>query len=252
MNYDYNESIWYQERSHYNIMKQYHHMKDQESVPESLKSKKEYADTYYNNYQKFLEFMMPYKDNYVLVKPDKHKLVKLKNFIADFWNNPIKRGEMIECHRGDVNSFPLRFYNGIAAELALEKLFGIEGIFDWEIGTQKMFKKKDLSNIGLDIGIKTTTMPRYHLIKKDDIVTPEIMCVKVPPTEDKITDIYDVKILVCGYCTPENLKNSLDDDLIFGPTVKKQGRKSCWYGYDKLLPFGSLEQLKVIHKENMA
>ena len=74
------------------------------------------------------------------------------------------------------------------------------------------------------------------MIIKKNPKNPEVICVK----------LNDDEIAVCGLATVDVMKNNSSLDLILDPFLKKKGTKTGFCGFEHLIPFSNLDELKSI------
>tara|TARA_B100000315_G_C14510197_1_gene556603 strand:- start:212 stop:775 length:564 start_codon:yes stop_codon:yes gene_type:complete len=175
-----------------------------------------------------------------IFKRNKNKfiLINIENEDAKkasiFADNVILKKKVEYHHKMDPNSEFKRFFTGCLGELAIEKLLGIHFI-DWKIGNSIKFNIADLSCLNLNIGIKTVEYGKFPIIHKK-VLRPEIITVKLT----------DTKVYVCGFASKQVLKKYQNDSLILSPTLKRKGTKTAFFGFDELIPFHDLGELRKI------
>ena len=134
-------------------------------------------------------------------------------------------------HICDNNQEFKRFYTGLLGEAALEKLLNIE-IVDYNVGPSSYFNVADLSKQGFNIGVKTVEKWKFPVVHKH-VERPEIINIKKD----------DNTIICLGLATIEVLKRYQSSIYILSPYLRARGTKTCFYGFDKLIPIKKLEDL---------
>lgn len=171
----------------------------------------------------------PYSSSFVLIELSDEEVQR----IDDFCERVIDHKRKESHYAVDSRSMHKRFYTGTAGELALEKLLDLPGIANWTIGLSKDYNTPDLSDVGLDVGVKTVNFNTFPLVKKNSEY-PEIICILW-----KRKHVY-----VCGIASPHVLNLYQDDNLILDKRLRSRGVKSGFYGFKHLKPFKNINQLK--------
>jgi hypothetical protein len=169
----------------------------------------------------------------MIITVNPNKVIKLKNFV----NLLIKEKQKETHHQIDKYQEYKRFYTGLLGEAALEELLNIN-IIDWEIGDSRNYNKADLSKQNLNIGIKTVEYGKFPIIHKNSI-RPEIINVKINDTD----------IFICGLASIKVLLEYQEEHLILSPFLKEKGTKTGFYGFNKLIKFNNLNELKNIYEK---
>ena len=146
---------------------------------------------------------------------------------------PAKKTE--QHHIIDGKNEYKRFTTGFFGELAVEKLLNIKFI-RYSSEHSNIYNTPDIE--GLKVGIKTVEYGKFPIIFKKSYY-PEIICVK----KDENT------VFVCGLATVDVLNKYQSDSLILSPLLKNRGTKTGFWGFDHLLPFNSLAELKKLIKK---
>jgi hypothetical protein len=175
----------------------------------------------------FVNTVVACKPNMIYVKLSPETL----NKIDIFTKAVIKAKSMEGHHIIDNGQEYKRFYTGMMGECAVEQLLGVPFV-DWDIGNSNEFNHADLTKLGLKVGIKTVEMHKFPIIHKKSY-KPEIICIK--RTDDTV--------IICGLATTSVLNTYQDDDLILSPKLRARGTKTGFYGFDKLIPIHSYEDL---------
>ena len=131
-------------------------------------------------------------------------------------------------HQYDGRKEPKRWKTGRMGECALEILFKRK-FADWQIGKSEDFSYADLKDLGVNIGIKTVDYGSFPLVHKHSR-RAEIICVT-----------YGNKVYVLGLATPDVLNTYSDPKYVHNPDARD--RKTGFYGFDKLIPIHSYEDL---------
>ena len=178
--------------------------------------------------QEYIDDVVKCKNNMKYIYFTPKELEKIDSFA----NQIIQVKQQEKHHKKDNNKEYERFFTGTMGECAVEKLLG-QSFVDWSIGNSNKYNIADLNALGLNIGVKTIEMYNYPLIHKK-AERPEIICIKRK----------DDLIIVCGLATIEILNTYQDDNLILSPSVRKRGTKTGFYGFEHLIGFSTLEELK--------
>jgi hypothetical protein len=133
-----------------------------------------------------------------------------------------------KVHQHDGRREPKRWKTGRMGECALEILFK-KKFADWEIGHSDKFSYADLKDLGVDIGIKTVDYGSFPLVHKHS-KRAEIICVT-----------YGNRVYVLGLATPDILNTYSDQKYV--RDANALDRKTGFYGFDKLIPIHSYEDL---------
>lgn len=157
--------------------------------------------------------------------------------IEDFVERLIEAKMKEHIHMIDNGSEKKRWTTGISGELAVEKLLGIQ-FFNWSIGRSQDFNASDLSKYGLDVGVKTVEYGKFPIIHKK-VKRPEIIVVKKGN-----------RFFVCGLATTRVLEIYQDDELVLSPKLRARNVKTGFYGFEHLIPFHTLTELKTILQKN--
>lgn len=178
----------------------------------------------------FREFCEPYQNDFIEVIVNETKVKKLNNFVKKVIHEKIKENH----HKIDNKNEYKRFYTGMLGELALEQYLN-KNFVDLSIGKSSDYNSADLKKIGIKIGVKTVEYGKFPVIYKNSYY-PEIIILK--------TDIN--KVLICGIATVDVLKQYQNEDFILSPLLKKRNTKTGFYGFDKLISFKTIEDIKKI------
>lgn len=124
-------------------------------------------------------------------------------------------------------------------EAAIEELIGKKFI-DWNIGPSHYYNKADLSNLGLNIGVKSVQYGKFPLIHKS-ITRPEIINLVLS----------DEEVLVCGYATIDSLNINQDNELVLSPFLRARGTKTGFYGFHNLVRFSNFDELLRVYNTDI-
>lgn len=160
----------------------------------------------------------PYSSRFIKIVVPEVKTEKIKQFVIKI----------------DGKNEYKRYYTGMLGEAALEELLGIE-IIDWTIGDSSNYHTPDIPN--LKIGIKTVEYGKFPIIFKSNYY-PQIINIRT--SKDTV--------FICGLATVETLNKYQSDDLIISPLLRKRGTKTGFYGFNELIPFKTLDELKKTRK----
>jgi len=145
-------------------------------------------------------------------------------------------------HKVDYAMREERFNTGVIGEIALEQYLDIK-FADLEVGPSTKFHVPDMKGFGLNIGVKTSCLFKNNTAMipragKDHNLEPQIIMVRLGSRT----------AVVAGYATTEVLRTYRDDFYLKDDRAKD--RKTGFYGYEHLIPFKNLEELKRIHNDN--
>jgi len=170
------------------------------------------------------------KDEMIQISNWVNMLVQTKKVENGFYKNRTKE------------SLQYGFDSGYQAEFGVQKCLKINFI-DWSIRTDKKLQDynfADLKNIGLDIGVKTRRYGKFPLVSINP-TTPEIITVEIVNSE-----LEQIEIYICGYATVECLKKYSNKNFSDPPDAV--GKKMLFFGYEHLLPFKTIDDLKNLLK----
>ena len=170
----------------------------------------------------------PYSSNFIKVIIPEVKIQRIKDFVIKI----VERKLQEEHHKIDGKNEYKRYYTGMLGEAAIEELLGIN-IIDWTIGNSSYYHTADIKS--LKIGIKTVEHGKFPIIFKKNYY-PQIINVR---TSKNI-------VWVCGLATKNILNKYQSDDLILSPYLKARGTKTGFYGFNELITFHTIEELKRI------
>lgn len=178
--------------------------------------------------------------NKEVIKSPMLKLVILskekRDEVIDFVKKVVFEKTKEDHHKIDSGQEEKRWYTGFCGEVALGEFLG-EDFVDLTIGDSKGYHVSDLSNLGLDIGVKTVEKGKFPIIFKNN-KTPQIIIIKES----------DSRFTISGLATTDVLNKYQSDDLILSPALRKRGTKTGFYGFEKLLNFESISDLKMMTK----
>lgn len=169
------------------------------------------------------------QNKHTVVELSNEKINKVNEFIIRLAEE--KRKEAV--HQFDGRAHAKRFFTGFACEAALEQMFGVD-FMDTSVGQSEKYRGSDLKELGLDVGIKGVKYEydKFHTININ-IRTPQVICFLSKDNK---------RVNVMGLATVKVLRDHMDPDLIMDKNMSD--RKTGFYGYDKLLSFKCLEELK--------
>lgn len=184
------------------------------------------------NYSQYVD---PHLKRFKPVQVPAEKIEKIRAFV----DQVIEAKKKEKHHMIDSGSEYTRFYTGTLGEAAVEELLGVE-LIDWSIGQSAIYNEGDLKKFGLDIGIKTVEHGKFPIIHKN-VKRPEVINLKMDES----------RVLVCGLATVDVLRDCQDDSLILSPNLRRRGTKTGFYGFDRLVTFQSLDDLRRISKQHV-
>lgn len=184
-----------------------------------------------NLYQKMV---IPFKDNFKkVVVPEAYA-----NRIRKFAEELVVAKSNERDHIIDGRNEHKRWLTGLMGEAALECLLDTD-IIDWSIGHSSRYNSPDIK--GYNVGVKSVESGKFPMIYKNNTY-PQIIMIK---SKSEHNTYY-----VCGLATPEVLNKYQDDRLILSKGAKGKGYKTCFYGFEHLIPISSLDDLKKYKKRS--
>lgn len=160
------------------------------------------------------------------------KLDKLENKIEDYANRCAELKSQETHHLHDHNKELKRIKNGRRGEMAVEALLSID-ICDWTVGDSTIYNYPDVP--GYNVGIKTSEKWNFPVIPKNNTY-PQIICV--------VNDKNPNHVFVCGLATVDILNKYQSDEYIVDPNLRQRGTKTCFYGFEHLIPITSLKDIE--------
>lgn len=140
-----------------------------------------------------------------------------------------------------------RGMTGFLGEAAMETYLGVP-VLDRDskgriaVGNSKTFAGADLAKQGLDIGVKSSEFPNFPVIKRS-VRRPQVICLKIGER-----DYY-----VGGYASMNVQRGHIDSRIVLDDYLRNkrlynnQLEKTGFYGFPKLIPFSSIEELRGIY-----
>jgi len=156
-------------------------------------------------------------------------------FIYDFAKQFQIAKSTEQIHKIDNDQEIKRYMTGFSAELALEKMLGVK-ILDTTFGKSENYNHADLKGLGINIGIKCAHYGNYPVVFKK------------PYNAEIITVLRGDKVFVCGVASIQTMIDYCDDNLILNAKFRARGVKSGFYGFNQLLSFKDVDELKAIAK----
>lgn len=179
----------------------------------------------------FEEYFNPYIKNFIEVDIPEDKVKKIKLLAIKIANYKSREPHHIRDGGQEIK----RWTTGLIGESAIEELLGVE-IIDWTTGDSRLYNIPDMDKSNIKVGIKTVEIGKFPVIFKKNIY-PQIINVKLS----------DNKVLVCGYASTINLNEYQSDDLILSDNLRKRDVKTGYFGFDKLIKFSNIEELKNVY-----
>jgi len=169
------------------------------------------------------------KVDFPVVTLSQDKIYKVSEFIARLAVEKQKES----VHQIDGRAHTKRFFTGFACEAALEQLFGVD-FMDTTVGQSEKYRGSDLKSLGLDIGVKGVKYEydKFHTININ-IRTPQVIC---------FLSADNKRVMVMGLASVKVLREHMDTNLVMDRSMAD--RKTGFYGYDKLVQFKTLDELK--------
>ena len=191
----------------------------------------QYVDGSFEKMKSYNEYVAKYLDEFSLVIIEKNYYQRLMVLVEEI----VKAKGYEDHHKSDNISEKKRFMTGLLGEAALEQILGLK-IVDWSVGYSALYNRPDIFDYG--VGIKTVEEGKFPVIFKYNKY-PQIICVR---------KVFSRAVYVCGLATVDVLNSYQDDSLILSPDLRRRGTKTGFFGFDKLIPVKSLDDLKKIIK----
>lgn len=181
--------------------------------------------------RRYQDDVVPFLNNAIVIELTPTDVELVREFAKQF--QKAKSSEHL--HQIDDEQEIKRYMTGFSAELALEKLLGVK-ILDTSLGKSENYNHADLKDNGINIGIKCAHYGNYPVVFKK------------PYNAEIVTVLRGNKVYVCGVASIQTMLDYADDNLILNAKFRARGVKSGFYGFDQLISFKSLDELKAICK----
>lgn len=181
--------------------------------------------------RKYQDDVVPFLNKAVVIELTAADVELVREFAKQFQ----KAKSFEHLHQIDDEQEIKRYMTGFSAELALEKLLGVK-ILDTSLGKSENYNHADLKDNGINVGIKCAHYGNYPVVFKK------------PYNAEIVTVLRGNKVYVCGVASIQTMLDYADDNLILNAKFRARGVKSGFYGFDQLIPFTNLDELKSICK----
>lgn len=181
--------------------------------------------------RKYQDDVVPFLNKAVVIELTAADIELVREFAKQFQ----KAKSFEHLHQIDDEQEIKRYMTGFSAELALEKLLGVK-ILDTSLGKSENYNHADLKENGINVGIKCAHYGNYPVVFKK------------PYNAEIVTVLSGNKVYVCGVASIQTMLDYADDNLILNAKFRARGVKSGFYGFDQLIPFANLDELKAICK----
>lgn len=181
--------------------------------------------------RKYQDDVVPFLNKAVVIELTAADIELVREFAKQFQ----KAKSFEHLHQIDDEQEIKRYMTGFSAELALEKLLGVK-ILDTSLGKSENYNHADLKENGINVGIKCAHYGNYPVVFKK------------PYNAEIVTVLRGNKVYVCGVASIQTMLDYADDNLILNAKFRARGVKSGFYGFDQLIPFANLDELKAICK----
>lgn len=181
--------------------------------------------------RKYQDDVVPFLNKAVVIELTAADVELVREFAKEFQ----KAKSFEHLHQIDDEQEIKRYMTGFSAELALEKLLGVK-ILDTSLGKSENYNHADLKDNGINVGIKCAHYGNYPVVFKK------------PYNAEIVTVLRGNKVYVCGVASIQTMLDYADDNLILNAKFRARGVKSGFYGFDQLIPFTNLDELKAICK----
>jgi hypothetical protein len=181
--------------------------------------------------RRYQEDVVPFLNNATVIELTTADVELVREFAKQFQ----KAKSFEHIHQIDDEQEIKRYMTGFSAELALEKMLGVK-ILDNTLGKSENYNHADLKENGINIGIKCAQYGNYPVVFKQ------------PYNAEIVTVLKGNKVYVCGVASVQTMLKYADDNLILNTKFRARGVKSGFYGFEHLIPFTNLTELKNICK----
>ncbi len=144
-------------------------------------------------------------------------------------------------HRIDDDQQFQRFLNGFLGEYALEKFLGVQ-FRDDTVGQSSKYNQSDLKSIGIQSGVKTFRKGNYPTVLRQFNGYQILVCTESVFNDNK--EPIGTYAYICGLAHKDVLDKYSSVDLISNKKLKERNVKAGFYGFDHLVPFHNIEELK--------
>ena len=167
----------------------------------------------------YSKYIFPYFNTFELVVVCDKDIEEVKNFVSQ-----VIRIKLLEDHHKiDKGMEYKRWMNGILGERAVEKYINNKFV-DLSIGDSKKYHVPDMSNLGIQCGIKTVEIGKFPIIFKSSKM-PEIIVIKES----------NYNYYICGVATIKVLNKYQTEDFIISDKLRSRGTKTAFYGFEHLI-----------------
>lgn len=163
------------------------------------------------------------------IELNRNDALEIYNFVKAF--QKAKSSEHL--HRIDDDKELKRYMNGFAAEYALERFLGVK-FMDRTLCDSAKYNEADLRSIGINIGVKCSNINNYPTVFKS------------PHNAEIITVLNGTKVYICGVASIKTMLDYSDENLILNDKFRARGVKTGFFGFDQLVPFKNIEELRAI------
>lgn len=154
-------------------------------------------------------------------------LARMKEFVLAV----TKAKTQEEEHQRDGDRELERWAAGRLGEIGLERYLGVPFV-DWTVGPSWSYDVADLGSIGIPVGVKTAKWGNYPVVP-------------VEPRHKEIILVWQaMSIHICGLARQSTMLRYSDLGLIMNDNLRAKGTKAGFYGFDELLPFNGLDDLR--------
>lgn len=181
--------------------------------------------------RRYQDDVVPFLNNATVIELTPADVELVREFAKQFQ----KAKSFEHIHQIDDEQEIKRYMTGFSAELALEKMLGVK-ILDTTLGKSENYNHADLKENGINIGIKCAQYGNYPVVFKQ------------PYNAEIVTVLKGNKVYVCGVASVQTMLKYADDNLILNAKFRARGVKSGFYGFEHLIPFSNLTELKTICK----
>jgi len=179
----------------------------------------------------FTKFARPYLRN--KIKIPLNKIKQVQEFVNTLVPELMKRERYKKFEKAEM--VEKTYSNGIYAEVA-NSIFINYDYVDFQIKKEGEEELSDLSNMGLNIGVKTVKIGNgLPLVYNSFIKFPEIISVLDLPY-----------VYIIGYATIPMIKYYKSRNYVWGDAEKNSSKCGYW-GFHKLYEFKTLEELKKLY-----
>lgn len=152
---------------------------------------------------------------------------------SEWANQAVGEKKDEKVHKIDDDREEVRWLTGTTGETALEEFLGAS-FRDETFGESRKYGVPDLEPLGIRAGVKCIKRGNFPVVPVNP-KWPEVIVVKD-----------DAEFYICGIATPQDMRECSTMGLILNRKLRERGVKTGFYGFDRLIPFNNLAELKML------